>query len=465
MLASIVIPTKNEEQNIGKLLQGIAASVTASHETIIVDDSDDNQTAAIAFAQGAMVIQGQHKGLGQAILDGIEAAQGEIVVVMDADLSHNPHAIPGMLRPFSHGYDMVIGSRYVNGGHTIGWEWYRRFISQVACLLALPITSIRDATSGFFAFRKSLIEGIKLEPSSWKIMLEILLKARPTRVIELPIQFKVREEGKSKFNRKQIIAYLRHLWLLALWKYQRFIKFCIVGGTGSLETFGITWLFTEIGGLWYMASLIIAVVVATVSNYTFNTIWTYRLEKSPKEADYEWYAFYKGNLIQKWWKRKIAQIVWGWTDESLSTIDVGCGSSPIITRYNSDSLGTDFNNNKVTFMKEKCQNVKFTNHSINKISKTFPQVLCLEVIEHLEEPEKMIEQLARLSDSKVIIATPDYKKWLWHLAEKFTPYKEEHVTRFDKEKLEKACRKFGLEPVRHKYVAGCDLIEEFEKIA
>jgi len=463
---SIIIPTRNESGNIANLLDAIywVLNDKYSYQVIVVDDSDDN-TAEIARSMDAIVVRGQRKGLGQAILDGLHYAQGDILVVMDADLSHSPDTLPSIINPLFHGYDMTIGSRYVKGGKTEGWELSRRIISRCACLLATPITLVKDATSGYFAIRREIIKDVKLEPSSWKIMLEVLLKAKPTRICEVPITFKVREVGKSKFNRKQMVAYIKHIGLLAFWKYQRFIKFCVVGGIGSAETFGITWLLTERFHLFYMMSLLFAVVFATVSNYTLNTLWTYRLEKSPKDADYEWLAFYKGNFVQRWWKRQIAKTVWDWTNQNAKTLDCGCGSSPIVTHYNSSSMGIDRNEEKLSFMQSRCDNVIFKNIELKTIHDLYQQVLCIEVVEHLERPGEIISEIARLTSKggKVIIATPDYSRFLWNLAERFTPYKEEHITKFNRKSLELMCKPYGLKPVKYKYVAGCDLIEMFVK--
>ena len=159
MLVSIVIPTRNEEKNIVSLLSCFNfASNGIQYETVVVDDSSD-RTAEMAAMHGARIVKGQGKGLGQAIIDGIEASKGDIIVVMDADGQHPPAAIPSLLKPIlEEGADMVIGSRYVNGGSNPGWKWSRRIVSRVACLLALPVTNVKDATSGFFAFRKSILE-------------------------------------------------------------------------------------------------------------------------------------------------------------------------------------------------------------------------------------------------------------------------------------------------------------------
>jgi len=470
-LTSIVIPTRNEEKNIGKLLQEIAIYISSPYETLVVDDSDTGATITAALANNvSRIIRGQHKGLGRAILDGIEASQGDTVLVMDADLSHPVSVIPSLVDAITrNGYDMAIGSRYVKGGCSVGWELHRRIVSRVACLLALPITLIKDTTSGFFAFRKSLIEGVHLEPSSWKIMLEILLKTKPMRVIEVPITFEVRKEGKSKFNRKQMIAYLEHLVKLALYKYQKFLKFCIVGGIGAVITFSLTWILTEMFSLWYMFSLVLAVIVATISNFTLNTIWTFKVDIDPSEADYEWRSFYRGSIIQKWWKQSIAKTIWSWVPNASSLLDIGCGSSPIITNYYGEEIvGIDKNQSKLEFMKSKCPRHTFDDKDTQEYPDGhFDHILCIEVMEHLHDPGEMISEIARLTKDggQIVIATPDYSKWLWKIAERFTPYKEEHIFQFTKESLEKICSDYGLQPVRHKYIAGCDLCEEFVKVA
>jgi dolichol-phosphate mannosyltransferase len=212
---SVVIPTRNEQNNIASLLFEL---MDYGYTIIVVDDSDD-ATAEIARSFGVKVINGQRKGLGQAIVDGIKASKSDIVLVMDADSSHRPVDIQRLLQPIlENKCEMTIGSRYVKDGKSVGWELSRRIISRCACLLALPVTTVRDSTSGFFAFKKECILGLKICPSSWKIMLEILVKSG-MKAIEVPITFDVRKNGESKFNKKQAVAYLKHIGLLMKYKY------------------------------------------------------------------------------------------------------------------------------------------------------------------------------------------------------------------------------------------------------
>ena len=247
-------------------------------------------------------------------------------------------------------------------------------------------------------------------------------------------------------------------------KYQRFIRFCLVGGSGALITFGVTWLLTEKFGLWYMASMSIAVAIATVWNYNFNTFWTYRVSNKFTDSNYEWESFYNGNPVQKWWKHSIAQTVWDWIppDKSGKLMDFGCGSSPIITKYR-NATGIDTNIDKLKFMKDK---YPLATYRSGFYDFDFDSILCIEILEHLDNYKEVLACLSGLlkKGGKIIIATPDYKKPLWHLAEKFTPYKEDHCTKLDKESLEVLCQSVGLYSIRHKYIAGCDLVEMFEKV-
>jgi dolichol-phosphate mannosyltransferase len=277
---SIVIPTKNEAESINSLLLRIMGY---GYEVIIVDDSDD-ATATIAKNLGAKVIKGQGKGLGQAIIDGIKASSGDIIVVMDADLSHSPDAIPDLIKPIlEQKYDMTIGSRYIKGGRTIGWGIKRKIISRMASFLAYPVAHVLDGTSGFFAVRKSVLDGIVLRPDSWKIMLEIKVKANLTRVIELPIRFEDRKAGESKLTLRQWVAYLKHLLLLAMYHY-RILNFMLVGGLGYIINMGIYYPLTLVfknevsflGQHFYLPPFVISSLVAISCNYYLNKVWTFR---------------------------------------------------------------------------------------------------------------------------------------------------------------------------------------------
>ena len=218
MNLSIVIPTYNEKANISSMIDRINQAVKA--EIIVVDDNSPDGTAEAAQALGVKVIKRLGKrGLGSAIIDGINAATSPIVCFMDADLSHPPEALPAMYKIIESGQaQVVVGSRRVSGGGTSKWIWYRKFIHWVAKVLGSFLTPVQDLTSGFVMFDKKVLEGVKLEPTSWKIGLEILVKGRYNKAIEYPIVFVEREAGKSKMGTQEVFAYLAHLGVLSLYK-------------------------------------------------------------------------------------------------------------------------------------------------------------------------------------------------------------------------------------------------------
>jgi len=195
-------------------------------EIIIVDDNSPDGTATLAEELSkklpiVIVNRKTKKGLGSAIIDGIYRASSPIVCVMDADLSHPPSAIPEMYKLIEEGSaQLVVGSRRTEGGGTSEWIWYRKVVHGVARGLGSFLTPIKDITSGFFMFERKIIDNIKLEPRSWKIGLEIMVKGKYDKALEYPIVFSERGAGKSKMGTKEVIAYLGHLLSLTFYKKQ-----------------------------------------------------------------------------------------------------------------------------------------------------------------------------------------------------------------------------------------------------
>ncbi len=137
---------------------------------------------------------------------------------MDADLQHPPETLPALLQEIEKEADLVIGSRYLKEGGIRGWSLQRRIVSQGAILLAKVVVrsarQVRDPLSGFFLLKRHVISRAKLEPTGYKILLEILVKGNYQRVVEVPYWFVERTRGESKLNLKQLLAYLRHLYRL-----------------------------------------------------------------------------------------------------------------------------------------------------------------------------------------------------------------------------------------------------------
>jgi dolichol-phosphate mannosyltransferase len=226
---SIIIPTYNERTRLGELVDAIS-SVFSQHqiagEIIVVDDNSPDGTGAFAdsLAAAGHPVRVVHRpgklGLGSAVIDGFAAAHGDVLGVMDADLSHPPDALPRMLDAF-HRYqaDLVIGSRYVPGGGTRNWPFVRRAMSRFACLLARPLTAARDATSGYFLIRRHATEQVTIQARGFKICLELLVRGRVRTIVEVPYEFSDRAAGESKMSWREASGYF---WQLRdLFKYQR----------------------------------------------------------------------------------------------------------------------------------------------------------------------------------------------------------------------------------------------------
>ena len=220
---AIVVPTYNERDRLKDLVEKIASTYAAGGvdgEIVIVDDNSPDGTGALADELAARFrIKVLHRagklGLGTAVIEGFAAASAPIVGVMDADLSHPPALLPGMLAVMqSTSADFVIGSRYIPGGGTRGWGLGRLFMSRFACLLARSVTPIRDATSGFFLIRRDLARDVRISAGGFKICLELLVRGRPSSVVEVPYVFVGRTAGESKMNSKEALGYLKQLFEL-----------------------------------------------------------------------------------------------------------------------------------------------------------------------------------------------------------------------------------------------------------
>ena len=205
---SIIVPSLNEEENIAPLVSQIIASAVPFREILFVDDHSTDATRdmvrALAESQPIRLIEqdGADLGLAGAIMLGARAARGEILLVMDADLSHPPELINDLLAPlFAGAADMVVGSRYVKGGSTPGWPLWRRIVSRVGAALAYPLTGVHDSMCGFFAIPRSRLLELAPPASGFKIAFETIVHGgRTLRVREIPIAFRDRVRGKSKMS-------------------------------------------------------------------------------------------------------------------------------------------------------------------------------------------------------------------------------------------------------------------------
>jgi dolichol-phosphate mannosyltransferase len=286
---SIIVPTLNEAENVDLLLGNIlgATSALGQVEVIVVDDGSTDGTRqrlmaweADPCARGAVRLlpRDGERGLSKAVYAGAELARGEIIVVMDADLSHPAQRIPDLVKPILDGTcDMAIGSRYVPGGSTSGWPVKRRLMSRAAALLAWPIADVRDPMSGFFAVRRERLLEAGARAEGFKIGLEVLVRSGDLlRVKEVPIEFRDRTRGRSKMGWGVTIAYLRGLLSLAGGAVSpgTATRFGVVGVLGMLVDL-LSFRFLYAAGYGLALAHLSSFLAATVFNYILNARWSF----------------------------------------------------------------------------------------------------------------------------------------------------------------------------------------------
>jgi dolichol-phosphate mannosyltransferase len=225
-MISLIIPTYNEASNIKALvekLSNIFSKEKKEYELIIVDDNSPDKTWKIAESLSEkynlkVIRRIEDRGLATAVVAGFDKAKGDIIGVMDADLSHPAESIPSLLSPIeTKKAEITVGSRYVSGGKTEEWPKIRGAISKIGLALARPLVKIRDTMSGFFFMRAEVIKGVKLSPTGYKILLEVLVKGKYQRCIEVPYTFLNRSFGKSKIGLKVYLEYVWHIIKLYLY--------------------------------------------------------------------------------------------------------------------------------------------------------------------------------------------------------------------------------------------------------
>jgi dolichol-phosphate mannosyltransferase len=225
---SVVLPTYNEKDNIGPLISRIESNLRDYvHEIVVVDDDSPDGTWKVVEQvaekgnNNVRLLRRQGKtGLTSAISDGIHAAEGDVVVWMDTDLSMPPEKIPELLEEIDQGYDMAVGSRYVPGGGMVIIE--KSQDSMLAALLSFCMNyaiqkildaSFKDYTSGFIAVRKEVLDNIKLRGDYGEYFIDLAYRAikKGYKLTEIPYISTAREYGTSKTG-TNLPQYIKRGW-------------------------------------------------------------------------------------------------------------------------------------------------------------------------------------------------------------------------------------------------------------
>lgn len=290
---TLVIPTYNERENIPVMVRSLENALQGINwEVIFVDDDSPDGTSeevrkiAVNDPKVRCIQRIRRRGLASACIEGILASSAPVVAVMDADMQHDETILPAMLDMISSGADLVIGSRYTQGGSTGELSSIRVRISQAATAFSRLVLkhAVSDPMSGFFMMKRSFFNRVvrKLSGKGFKILLDILVSADSSAVImEKPYTMRKRNFGESKLDATVIWEFLT----LVIFKFSgriipyRFLSFAAVGFTGIFVQLFALWLFFRVLELEFIISQILATIVAMTSNFVLNNQFTFNEQK------------------------------------------------------------------------------------------------------------------------------------------------------------------------------------------
>jgi dolichol-phosphate mannosyltransferase len=292
-VVSIVIPTRDEAGNIEPLVDRLC-EVMSEHpiEVIFVDDSVDGTDAVIralphrpncAIRLIHRAPEARWGGLGGAVVDGMRIAEAAWVCVMDADLQHPPEVLSDLIARASEGdVDLVVASRFCQDAEIDDFGPGRRLVSHGSIwlarrLFARELRDVTDPMSGFFLVRRSGLNLAALQPQGFKILLEVLVRARMLRAAEVPFEFGTRHSGESKASALEGARYLSQLWNLHFRALgARLGRFGLVGVSGLAVNTLLLAVFADVVGLWYVAGAVLATQGSTLWNFLLSERWVFR---------------------------------------------------------------------------------------------------------------------------------------------------------------------------------------------
>ena len=419
MQMSVIIPALNEGNNLRVLLprlhQVLAALAPLGYETIVVDGGSTDDTVEVVESLNARVVFQEEPGYGGALKAGFQAAEGDYLLTLDADLSHDPSFVERMWAARQEA-EVVVASRYVPAG-SARMPLVRKVLSLIlnrffTVGLSLPL---RDISSGFRLYRSAAIRDMELETSDFDILEEILIRcyAQGWRIKEVPFQYLPRREGDS------------HI---------------------SLLRFGIAYL------------------------RTFRRMW--ELRNSILCADYDDRAFDSRIPPQRYWQRRRYEIVTAFASVHGPCLDVGCGSSRILSGLD-DVVGADISLRKLRWARKYGKPlVNASTFDLPFVDEAFDCVISSEVVEHIPASEQPFLEMRRVlsEGGRLVLGTPDYGRLSWRIIEalyhRLIPggYADEHITRYTRDDLVRSMEGLGFRCLDIKYVLGSEMIMMFRKV-
>lgn len=342
---AVVVPTYCEADNVAEIVRRLDAVLAGvDWELIFVDDDSPDGTAervreiARRDRRVRVLQRVGRRGLSSACIEGMLATPAPYLAVMDGDLQHDETLLPRMLEVLKRDdLEIVVGSRYVEGGGVGDWNVRRQSMSRLATRIGQVLirADLQDPMSGFFMVRAPVIqENVRqLSGVGFKILLDIFSASpRPLRFRELPFTFRPRQAGASKLDNAVLWAYLLMLIqkLLGPMIPVRFIAFSLIGGLGVFVHLAVLWPILKLAGdQAFLAGQTTAALVAMTSNFLLNNIITYRdMRLRGKALLWGWLSFVAACSVGALANVGIANYLFegghsGWVLSALAGILVG----------------------------------------------------------------------------------------------------------------------------------------------
>jgi dolichol-phosphate mannosyltransferase len=288
---SVIVPTFNERGNVSEVVSRLERCLQGeAWEVIFVDDDSTDGTAervreiARCDPRVRCIQRIGRRGLSSACVEGMMSSSSPYLAVMDGDCQHDETILPRMLEALrAEEADVVVGSRYADGGGTGSWDGSRARMSRFATLLSRAVIKhdLSDPMSGFFAVRREVLERAvrSLSGVGFKILLDVIASSRePLRLKEVPYEFRTRHIGESKLDNQAMWGFLMLLAdkLIGGAIPVRFVAFALVGGVGVLVHFAVLMALFRAVSLPFAISQAGAAVVAMASNFALDNVLTYR---------------------------------------------------------------------------------------------------------------------------------------------------------------------------------------------
>jgi dolichol-phosphate mannosyltransferase len=415
---SVIVPALNEAANLAHLLpklREVLAGLGICYEVLVVTRQPDQQTRDVVVQSGVKLVEQSTPGYGGALLTGFTTASGAYLITMDADLSHRPDFIL-KLWPRRKEAEINIASRYVPGGRA-SMPAARYLLSRTLNTffrrgLDLPF---QDMSSGFRLYKASAVRKNSFSGRDFAILQEILVRgyAEGWKIQEVPFEYEPRKHGRSK---------------------AQFIRF----------------------GISYVRA--------------FWSLW--RLRNSIETADYDDRAYDSRIFLQRYWQRLRFQHISGLIAGQGVVLDVGCGSSRIISTLPPGSVALDIRVNKLRYARKFSKHlVQGSGFALPFADASFRCVVCSQVIEHVPKDPRIIDELSRVlrMGGRLVLGTPDYSRWEWVITEKLygllAPggYAHEHISHYTRRELMTLLEQRGFVLEQTRWILHGELILAFRK--